>query len=315
MDKNPWVFEDDKTYHSKRHHMSASQLKMLSHSAREYKKHYLDQHEMVDTKAIFKGRAIHAYLLEPEKFRELYFLQPDKEAEEFKDALFTVNDLKAKAKELNLKLKAGSDKESITDQLLEVDHSLIVWDRHIADMSRGKVVISPADQFMLLEVLDAIQNYPQALNMIKNGIPEVSGYWQDPDLQIDGKMRLDMLTDVGGKTYVIEVKSVHEISYYSLRRTIRRLRYDIGAAWYLRGFEKVTTRPAAGFIFFFVQSVSPFNVVLYAADDSIVSMGTYGGENKEDEPGYMQCIDLFHQCTKSGKWPGPQSKVEQMSLV
>lgn len=300
--------------------MSATQIKLLAQSARHYKKMYLDQivvdaAEEEPTRAMRLGRMIHMYLLEPDIFKKSYAFLPDKANEAYKNALFTMADLQAKAEQfnaqLNLKIKKSGKKDEMIERLLEVDSKLLIWDRHVAEICEGKEAITVENQGMLLEIFDAVKTHPFAMKLISSGIPEVSGYWHDDELDLKCKFRTDWINDKG---YIIEVKSTADARKKKFFYKIRDMRYDIGAAWYVRGYRKLMNKLPKGYVWMVVETKPPYSVALYSADESCLSAGEFGWDD-ETLLGFRDALDVYKKARAESFWPGFQTEVEQMSVV
>jgi len=309
-DTTPWVIEDANIYHAKKDHMSATQLKLLAQSARHYKKMYLDQ-IVIDTEddeptlSMRLGRMIHFYLLEPEVFREKYAFLPDKADERFKKALFTLEDLKAKCKEMEL--KSSGTKAELCERILEVNSDILIWDRYITELTEGKEAITVERQHMLLEIFDAVKTHPVALKLIKAGIPEVSGYWHDDEFGIDCKFRTDWINEKG---YIVELKSTTDARKRKFFYKIKDMRYDIGAAWYVRGYKKLMNREPKGYVWMVVETKRPFSVACYTPDESLLSAGEFGWDGEDAPVGFREALEVFKKTKESGAYPGFQTQVE-----
>jgi len=319
MDSAPFVVEEAEVYHAKRDHMSASQLKLLSVSAQHHKRIYQDRGDIKETPSLLRGRMIHMYLLEPDKFKQHYAFMPDRTSKEYEKCLFTMEDLRAKAAELSakldIKIKTGGKKDELIDRLLEIDSKLLIWDRHVANLCEGKTPIKVEDQGMLLGILESIKDYKQAMKLIEDGIPEVSGYWRDKEFDIDCKFRTDWINSRG---FIIEVKSCTDVEFLHFKRQIKKLRYDIGASWYVRGYHALMNKPPRAYVWFVVQTQLPYGVALYVADDSCLSRGEYGAEDPYDPTpavGFRQAIERFKTGKKTGRWPGVQTEIQDMNML
>lgn len=316
---NPWTIEENEAYHAAKNYMSGSQLVYLAQSPRHYKKLFIDALDKAPTPSMVRGTMIHQYLLEPEKFKETYAMLPDKASEEFKNALFSSEELKAKAKELEIKGYYKMNKADVIEALLEVDETLLIWDNHIKEICEGKIPIKTEDQALLTSIFESVAEYPTAMNLIKDGIPEVSGYWNDSELKnekgepLPCKFRADWINERG---YILEIKSAREVDYWNFRRQVRKreLRYDLKASWYCRGYKELMGHAPKGFVWFVIGNQQPGAIALYSADDSCLSMGEFGGDD-ENILGYRDCVDLYVESKKSGKWPLAQKQVEPMSIV
>lgn len=319
---SPWIIETNEQYHAKKEYMSGTQLVYMSQSPRHYKKLFIDALDKEPTTSMVRGTMIHSYLLEPAKFKERYAMLPDKASEAFKHALFTTEELKAKAKEMEIKGYYKMKKADVADAILEIDDEILIWDNYVEELCEGRIPIKLEDQALLTSIFESVAGYPQAMNLIKDGVPEVSGYWKDSELKDENgnPMACKFMADwINERDYIIEIKSARDVDYWSFRRQIKKLRYDIKAAWYGRGFRELTGRPPKGFVWFVIGNKQPGEVALYSADDSCMSRGEFGDEDETPNGspvlGYRDAITLYLECKKTNVWPGAQKQVEPMSMV
>jgi PDDEXK-like domain of unknown function (DUF3799) len=305
--KTGFVKESDDVYHATKA-LSASQLKLLAKSPKHYQKLFLEKKEddEDESNTLRIGRLIHEFILQPTMFKEKYAIMPD--PNNFTGLIRTVDDIKNKLKEVGIKPK-GNKKEDLIKQLQSLNLGLHIWEEIITALG-SKERITNDESDMLVGIYNSIQNYDFAKELLKIGDPEVSGYWFDEEYKVNCKFRADMITNNG---YILEFKSTQDATYESFKRDIKKYRYDISAAWYLRGYKAITGQDAKAFIFIPMEKKEPYSVCLYPADDSIVEHGELGSMTQQ-YVGYVTCIERYKNGIEKNEWPGIQTEMQDMFL-
>lgn len=193
------------------------------------------------------------------------------------------------------RLRAESDDDPTASMLLgRALHELIdargkMDDRFVSVEAKGKATSATLakhqaehpDRVILAEgwgvdirrMYDSIDSHATAGPLMrKMEHREVSIFWDDPDLKMRCKARLDAVLVPEG---IVDVKTTSDdLTSAAIDRAILNYRYDIQAAWYLRGggmtFRKMH-RP--GFAFIFVQNRPPYDCVVVGLDDETIMQG------------------------------------------
>ena len=193
--------------------------------------------------------------------------------------------------------------------VFDTPSDILIWDRYITELTEGKEAITVERQHMLLEIFDAVKTHPVALKLIKAGIPEVSGYWHDEEFDLKCKFRTDWINEKG---YIVELKSTTDARKRKFFYKIKDMRYDIGAAWYVRGYKKLMNNEPKGYVWMVVETKAPFSVALYTPDESLLSAGEFGWDGEDAPVGFREALEVFKKARESGAYPGFQTQVETM---
>lgn len=123
---------------------------------------------------------------------------------------------------------------------------------------------------------------------------EVTAIWRDGDVFC--RARYDVLvTDADKCADIYDWKSTKDISDRGIEKAIANYRYDIQAAFYLRGLESLGFKPMQlSFIFVFFESVAPFTVRRACLS------GEYLTQAKKE---VSQAIAMWHECQKTQDYP------------
>lgn len=284
--------------------LSASAISSLLNSPHAYE--YFKSHPRPEpTKSMELGKMLHLFLLEPDSFRAQYAVTP--EQKDFPGALVTQKDLQEKCKAYGLKV--SGTKAELTARLKEHTTGLLFWDDIVAEATGGnRKALGKGELDMLLGLEKAITKHTTAKKILVQGVPEVSGYWSDSEFGIKGKMRADWLTENG---YIVDLKTTTNGKKMQWQKKLFEYRYDVQAAWYLRGFKEIKGHDAKGFIHLVVETQPPYHVFVYVADATVIECGETGGSVSQ---GYRQAIDILKECDKNNFYPMPQMEIESEAM-
>ena len=123
---------------------------------------------------------------------------------------------------------------------------------------------------------------------------EVTCVWQEGETYC--RARYDVLhVDEYKNATVYDWKSTADISDRGIERTIAKYRYDIQAAFYLRGLEAIGYKvPQLSFVFVFFETVAPYTV------RRVVLSAEYLQQARKE---VNEAIRLWQQCMASSSFP------------
>lgn len=123
---------------------------------------------------------------------------------------------------------------------------------------------------------------------------EVTAIWQEGDTYC--RARYDVLSvDEFKNATVWDWKSTSDISDRGIERSVAKYRYDIQAAFYLRGLEILGYKvPQLSFVFVFFETVPPYTV------RRVVLSNEYLAQARKE---VSQAIDLWRACLMRNEFP------------
>lgn len=294
--------------------VSKSSLDIVRRSLAHFK-HAQEQRaagaEREETAAMRVGSAEHGILLEPDQFDKEYALPFD--ADEWPDALNTMDDLKARLKEHGLPV--SGKKSDLIDRLREADPSVQILDdlkaMHAEDAA-GKTILTPAQWRDVRGMRDAALENPRLCNLLTDprGMAELSAYWRDEETGLLCRCRPDLwVGDV-----VLDVKTTDDAREDAFRRSVEKWRYYVQAALYLDGLRQAAEQ-AGGlpdglevpryFVFGAIEKRAPYLNAAYVLDATSMDIGRR--EYRED-------LDALASAVRTDEWPGYPSEVQPISL-
>lgn len=270
------------TYH-RQEAASASRLKKFAQSPLHCR-HAID-HPEDPTPAMILGTAEHVAILQPELF-----------VGEYVAASQCAAILKSGAKKGN-RCSAGG-------KFLGDDHAWYCG-THEPDVKAtdGRQVLSPDDYARCKAMHAAAWDHPAAAKAIESCLHrELSVLWIDKTTKQLCKLRADLVGDVA-----FDVKTTQDASPEGFSWAIRKFRYDVQAAFYLRGLAAAGIT-CNGFGFIAVENDAPHGVGVYAIDDLDLidaDLETFGPDG---------LLARYAKCAKSGDWPGYSTQMRVIRL-
>lgn len=124
--------------------------------------------------------------------------------------------------------------------------------------------------------------------------PEVTAIWQEGETYC--RARYDVLhVDEHKNATIWDWKSTADVSDRGIERSIAKYRYDIQAAFYLRGLEALGFKvPQLSFVFVFFETVAPYTV------RRVVLSAEYLQQARKE---VNEAIRLWQQCLASNSFP------------
>tara|TARA_B100000945_G_scaffold46406_1_gene32202 strand:- start:7251 stop:7982 length:732 start_codon:yes stop_codon:yes gene_type:complete len=177
------------------------------------------------------GNAGHCLLLEPHKFAELYVCAP---------------------KGLQRRGKKGRK----------------YWEE-FCELNKGKNVLDSTEWERLQKILNVFQINPKIRRFWKHGETEVSMFWEDTELDLECKARMDWFDTDSMK--IVDLKFTNNIARFSNQKLMDQ-HFSVQAAWYRRGVYNLTGSKC-DFLFVFVEKYSPHIIGVIQASEQIIMHG------------------------------------------
>lgn len=222
----------DAAYFADHSAVSQSMLKVFARRRRLFEAYYVKHllPEPPNTDPMRKGTAVHAALLEPEKFNDLLVTFPAS----MLDSRGAVSTKEAKA------FRAEQE-------------------------AAGRVVLKEADAAKVRAMAEAVRRVcGRWLDL--PAIKERAIYWDDSLTGMRLKMRLDWLIRRGNAAIVFDLKTTADASPAAFRKRIEQNGYWLQDAHYREGIKEETGAEAVEFYFIAVEDDEPHACALYSLD-------------------------------------------------
>lgn len=149
---------------------------------------------------------------------------------------------------------------------------------------------------------DALLEHEHARNLLEHkagGIPEVSGFWRDPEYpSVWRRCRWDMLPEPmpDGRLILTDYKTADKVDRDSLSKSVHRLGYHQQGPWYVDGArELVKAAGSVAFALVFQSTKRPYLVAVRYLHSDAYRLGQQRNR---------RAVELWHQCKTTGVWPG-----------
>lgn len=183
----------------------------------------------------------------------------------------------------------------------KVDGRTTQWKQLKAHYESHNITLLDEDVFAnVVGMRNAIAKHSIASKLLTNGVAEKCIFQTDPETQLPLKIRPDYLLE----NIIVDVKTANDSSPEAFMRISYDMEYHIQAAMYSAVASLLTGQPYQ-FVFVVVENKAPYQVVVYYADEKMLSVGN---------DLYRQALDTVLECEKTGVWPGIPEQLYPLSL-
>lgn len=178
-----------------------------------------------------------------------------------------------------------------------------LWERFRAEHA-GKTLLSQKELSSVLRMRDAVMANKIAARYFVKGAREVTITWQDPSTGLPCKARPDLLAEIDGGTYLVDLKSAVDIDAKRFGSAAARYGYQCQLAWYARACDAVGIK-LAGAAIIACESEAPHDVGVFTLDDDTMYAG-------DEECGEL--IKRVRECFDANDWHGRYAAEEPLQL-
>jgi ATP-dependent exoDNAse (exonuclease V) beta subunit len=179
-----------------------------------------------------------------------------------------------------------------------------LWNKHLEN-SKGKIVVDAdqmkqahaiADSAMSLEIMQKAMSSPR--------MAEVVVVWRE-DNGVMCKARLDLVANIDGFTYVIDLKTTGKTAdAYSFSKVINDYGYHRKAAFYLRGLNKIAPTDRK-FVFVAMEKKPPYCCSAFDLDNLSLDIGLQES---------LANLERYKWCSERNVWPSYKKGLQTISL-
>lgn len=255
-------------YHRDRTFISSTSIRLFLESPRHFYWFFVKGRDIKTSESMDFGNLAHVCILEPKKFREKYKVMPDFESFDAK----------------------GNPSESKNTSYYK--NKVAEWK---AAQPPDAILCTKDDYEKLEHMLESILSHKAARLLLKDGLPEVSGYYRDPVTGIGCRIRPDFLKY--SMMAMSDLKTCQTPKYGPFRRQVEMLNYDAQIAQYSEGFFQIEGNRLVTSNFIAIQSTAPYDTCVWVADDALLEIGYKK---------YRFALNGIRHCMETGVWPGYQ---------
>lgn len=173
------------------------------------------------------------------------------------------------------------------------------WDA-FREANDTRTILTEDERDEALTIASAVRADPVAMRYLQAGEPEVTMTWEP-----GRKGRVDWLTSIGGAPVLVGLKTTRDCRHFSFGSQAAKLGYALQWAWYHDGYCTIKDNVKPAVVEIVVESAPPHAVAVYRILDEIIDYG-------RDE--YEILLDQLAECERSGKWPGPYTEEQVLTL-
>jgi hypothetical protein len=277
--ENKWIKNmPNEVYHGDKTAISSTSLRQILVSPYnfiyQWRKDQLEDLKAPPAKHFRLGHALHMALLEPHVFQKLYVVEP---------------------------IFVGKTKKGLPSE--NCDDSRRMRAEWRASIDPRSICLTENELNELHEMINSVLSHEYACRLLKNGVPEISGFYRDPVTGIKCRIRPDFFNFE--LNALLDVKTAKSCYKKGFQRSIMDYRYDVQIAMYAHGIQQINNQSSEHNVFIAIQNSAPFEVAVYEADATILE---YGYEK------YRKSMDKLLTCLQSDEWPRYQKGIEPISL-
>lgn len=173
----------------------------------------------------------------------------------------------------------------------------------LLDLPQGAVTVTESEYEQIYGICDAILRHSDACRLLKGGVSEITGYYQDPLTNIQCRVRPDFLHfDLKA---LVDLKTTRNCSYRDFSKSIWQYRYDFQMAMYCEAVRIITGIQIEYPAIIAVEKEPPFEVAAYVLDTGAMEKGLHD---------YRKSIEKLKQCLEKNEWQREQMSLQNMSL-
>lgn len=165
----------------------------------------------------------------------------------------------------------------------------------------GKIPLLRKDSDAVHAMAEALQGHPLAASLLRDGTPELSLFWSDPDTGTDLRGRVDYFT---GDT-IVDYKSCASAEPSTFAKAVANYGYHMQAAFYTDGVKAVGLHDQPRFLFVCQEKTAPYLVTVIELD----TLAIHRGRERN-----RLAIDTYVGCVMFDEWPGYTDDVTVVGL-
>lgn len=271
--KNSWFKMSEETYRADLDATNFSTLKYFLESPAAYLYNLKKPKE--PTKQMRYGTIAHMALLESEKFKANYIVEPIFEG-------------------LTAKGEKTTSKNS-----LDVKRQYEEWRN---GLSKDAVILTEDQLESLTGIINSMLESQELLSLIEHGEPELVGKWVDPETGILCKAKLDLPVRSCG--WLMDVKTTSKsANWEEFMWSVENLDYDFQIAMYHEAYKQIEGKPPVMCGWIVPETFGPWDFDIHLVHDLFIEKGMEK---------YRKCMNKLKECLDTGVFPKKHqmSKIE-----
>lgn len=253
-------------YHGDKTFVSSSAVRLALKSQRAFFRGFVRGFGKEETDAMRFGTAAHLAILEPDQFKKRFVVVKD-----FGDMRSSIN----RAKKDEWKMGFAGD----TVFMEQEDLDRLSW------------------------MIESLLEHETAVNMLKDGVREATGYARHPKTGIAMRIKPDFLRH--DLSVMPDLKTCVESSYEAFLGAIKRHRYDMQLIHYDIGVLGIHGKPCEDLCWIAVQNREPFDTNVWVMTPGMRELGA-----RHVDRGFERIAEGI----RSGEWKATQTQAEPIDF-
>jgi len=224
-------------YHSDKNSISRSAIMDYRESAYRYWSRNLNPERVArsQTPAMKFGEAFHTYVLEPERFKRDFAVEPEKVLlKDVGDALYKIY---------------KNDCAKLANSCM--------------------TILSDSDYQLIIKMADALKRHDKASDLLRGGDVEKSFFWRDEASGLIAKARPDILHT----NMIIDLKTIADASFKAYQRDMLARGYYIQGAMIRDAVQQLEGRDISNVVNVCIEKVYPYSIAIYIIDGVALDAG------------------------------------------
>ena len=178
------------------------------------------------------------------------------------------------------------------------------WIAEVKAENPDAVICTQEDRDDILGMMESIASHPDASALLREGIPEISGYYADPETGIACRIRPDFFSK--DLTVLTDLKTTSNVERWFFSKQIWEYGYYLSLAMYAFGASVINRGIKVEHqVFIAVEPKKPYEVAVYPSCDATMEYGLKR---------YRRLMDELLEHINAGHFPAYQARMENISL-
>lgn len=169
----------------------------------------------------------------------------------------------------------------------------------------GKVPLLPGQDAMAREMAKVALDHPIAGALLAEGEAELSGWWTDAETGARLRLRMDFITELGGRPVVVDYKTSAKSGARAFSKSAADFGYYMQHPFYTEGLRALGIADDPAFIFITQRKTPPYRITVAQLDADSADIG---------HDLNRAAIRLYAECTESGHWPDYSDQIHTVSI-
>lgn len=273
--KNEWREEvSDEQYHADKTALGSSSIKLALKSPNTFYYNHFVKKVTPEKEAFRYGKIVHKALLESLKFQEMYVVEPE--------------------------FVGYTADGRLSPRSREAKEQKAMW---YNTLPPDAIVVTEDERDQIITTIENIMRHEDAPLLLKEGKPEIAGYFRDEETGLRLKIKPDFLSFDGSR--LVDIKTSRDISSRRFGSLAYSYRYDFQLYHYATGVKAITGAWPETIWILAIENMAPFEC-------NVIHLPITQIEQAATE--YRATLNKIRECIDNGKWPMAHMQAEKIMV-